>query len=395
MSSNRFDLRGILPAFARRHLSQPLSINERSIKNVPLLDLEQALGPRKEDRATRDWIERMASHYLGPNVDQGLINELESKSLTIGQVEGALLAHQNHKLSGPIVSRYDRNVGDRVRFASYSRLIYIPAAKVVFCPIGKVANTAVKGWAIELSGRQLESEGGIHRRVDQKEVPLQVEAWTRWRFDQVCQDPDWAFVALVRDPALRLISAYWEKFVIFRSRENTLQHTRVVLEYVYGKEDLQDKDIDEGISFRQFCQYLNAASRQEVDSHWAPQYLYLENFHWDHLFNIDRVEDFEGFVTRRCAPEYRGIPLSMRNSVSKGDDNMKKVEPLVDALPNALLSMSAKRPSANAFLTPEIERFISHYYALDYVLVNAADRTPHLINWLQLLKADKTPAFSK
>ena len=381
MSSKHFGLRGILSAFTKGHASKPISANEISVHNVQPIDLEQALGPRKGARATRDWIESMASHYLGPNVDPGLINEIEKKNLTIAQMENALLAHANQKLSGPIISRYDRSVGDRVRFASDRMLIYIPAAKVVFCPIGKVANTAVKGWAIELSGRDAMAEGGIHRSINQGYVPLHVQAWTRWRFDQICQDPEWAFVALVRDPALRLISAYWEKFVIHRSFEHTLQHTRPVLEYVYGTENLQKEDIEKGISFRQLCQYLDTVSRV-VDSHWAPQYLYLENFHWDRLFNIERVKDFERFILKRCAPEYRGIPLSMRNTVPKCKDNKRSVDSLVDVLPNELLSISAQRPAVHAFLTPDIEKFISNYYALDYVLLNAADHGSYLANWL-------------
>ena len=375
MSSKHSGLRGILSAVTRRRASGPNSANERTARDVPPIDLAQALGPRNDARATRDWIERMAAHYLGPDVDPGLIDEIEERNLTIAQMEEALLAHDDQKLSGPIISRYDRSAGQRMHFTSDRMLIYIPAAKIVFCPIGKVANTAVKGWAIELSGRQVESEGAIHRSIDQQDVPLQVQAWTRWRFDQVCQDPEWAFVALVRDPAPRLVSAYWDKFVIQRAFENTLQHTRPVLECVYGTENLREEDVEKGITFRQFCQYLDAASRQAVDSHWAPQYQYLENFRWDRLFNLDRVQDFERFVRKRCAPEYRGFPLGMRNAVPKHKRNKRNVEPLVDVLPNELLSMSAKRPSVHAFLTPDIERFISNYYALDYVLLNAAGRT--------------------
>jgi len=371
MSSKRSGLRSVLSEITRRHTSEPNSANEKPAQDIPPIDLNEVLGPRNDARATRDWIERMASHYLGPNVDPGLIDEIEGENLTIAQMEKALLAHDDQKLFGPIVSRYDRSVGDCVGISNNRRLIYIPAAKVVFCPIGKVANTAVKGWAIELSGRQVKSEGAIHRSIDQRDVPLQVQAWTRWRFDLICQDPEWVFVALVRDPALRLVSAYWDKFVIQRSFENTLQHTRPVLEHVYGTKNLREEDIEKGISFRQFCQYL-VASQQAVDSHWAPQYQYLQNFHWDRLFNIDRIKDFERFIRKRCAPEYRGIPLGMRNAVPKRKGNKRNVEPLVDVLPNELVSMSEKRPSLHAFLTPDIKRFISNYYALDYVLLDAA-----------------------
>lgn len=365
MSPERFDPCRILWMFKKNEVSEGTSVNKPSIDTVSEIDLEQSLGPPPDGRAIREWIEWIARDYLGSDVHQGLIDDFQARTLTIEEMEAALLAHKDQKLSGPILSRYDRSPSNRM-------LIYLPAARVVFCPIGKVANTAVKGWAIELSGRQVEADDVIHRLIDEKDVPLSVEAWTRWRFDQVKQDPSWAFVALVRDPAVRLVSAYWDKFVIHRTSGDTLQHTREVLEYVYGVESLQEEDVEQGISFRQFCHYLNSTPRRSIDSHWTAQHRYLENFHWDHLFDIDRVQDFESFVKNRCEPGYSEVSLGMRNAVPKHNQNEQGIGSLADRLPGDILSMSETRPSVEAFLTPDIKRFISDYYAMDYVLLKAA-----------------------
>lgn len=360
-------LRGILMMFAKSQASRRASVDQTGSRNVPRVDLDEALGPPKDAQATREWIEHVTRYYLGPDVDRELMDDLEAKNLTNQQVENALLARADQKLSGSLISRYDRHRRNQM-------MVYIPVAKLVFCPIGKVANTAVKAWATELAGRSFESDGDIHREINARKVPLTVEAWTRWRFDKIRHDPAWAFVALVRDPAERLVSAYWDKFVIHRTPSETLQHTRDVLEYVYETRDLQTADIERGVSFRQFCQYLDAKPPQTLDGHWAPQHQDLESFRWDRLFDLDRVEDFERFVRRRCRRGYREVPLGIRNSVPKDAESTSRVEPLADALPNELLSVSIKRPSVNAFLTPDIKTFISDYYAMDEVLLSAARR---------------------
>lgn len=365
MSNRSFKLSGLVSADTKRQTPAQGLADEVEEEYVSPIDLEYELGPSPKVQATRDWIEAMASYYFGPDFDKNVMDDLEARKLTVEQVENELLEHKTQKLSGPLVSRYDRSVSNRM-------LIYLPAAKLVFCPIGKVANTAVKAWAIELSGRPVESEAGIHRAINERDVPLNVEAWTRWRFDQVCQNPDWAFAALVRDPAVRLVSAYWDKFVIHRASKSTLRHTWDVLQYIYDVDEVQDENVDRGISFRQFCQYLNATPRHSLDSHWAAQHRYLENFQWDYLFDLDRVQDFENFVKGRCGLGYNSIPLGMRNAVPKREGVTAHVEPLVDTLPKELLAASVKRPSIHAFLTPDIERFISNYYSTDYVLLNAA-----------------------
>lgn len=170
--------------------------------------------------------------------------------------------------------------------------------------------------------------------------------------------------ALIRDPFERIVSAYCDKFGRNRAQAGVLHHTTPVYTFLNGGQRPDDDFVARGISFRQFCHYLNHTPVEEHDSHWAPQAAYLRNLRWDRLFAMDRIEAFEDFVRDRLPPALRDHRLGMTNVNDRSQEPV--TTDLSDALPDQWRAKTA--PPYQAFLTDDIRRFVANHFSMDVVL---------------------------
>jgi hypothetical protein len=86
-------------------------------------------------------------------------------------------------------------------------------------------------------------------------------------------------IAFVRDPLSRVVSAYVEKFVRAGPHE-LFEPAREVLA-------LHDSRPDEGISFRQFVEFLRRAPDEHLDPHWRPQAAFITGVRVDLLGRME------------------------------------------------------------------------------------------------------------
>lgn len=298
-------------------------------------------------------------HFLGRGPHPDAVPALLERKMTVGRLETNLLNSREYWTKGPVLETCRRGPWD-------GSILVVKPAKLVFYPIAKVANTSVKDWALRLSG--VETDQPVHKLLDGGEVKLQARFHSARTFDAIMRDPEWARVAILRDPLDRLVSCYWDKFVRNRAVDSVLNHTRPVYRFLLGEEAPTPEQIERGITFRQFCHYINLAPREAMDPHWAPQSRYLETFRWDHLFRIDRIDAFERFVLDRCGPELQQVRLGMRNVAPRNETDVDDL--LVDVPPNKLDRHG--NMSNRVFLTPDIEDFVRDYFALDYLLLERA-----------------------
>ncbi|SLN15252.1 Sulfotransferase family protein [Aquimixticola soesokkakensis] len=253
-----------------------------------------------------------------------------------------------------------------------ARLIYMPAARLVYCPIAKVANTSIKTWALRLNGIDAKSSDNVHMILDNGQVKLQSRFWSYAFKTTLEEESTWDHVALLRDPYERLVSCYCDKFGRTRNHPMTVKfHTAPVYRYFNGGKEPNAAFVERGITFRQFCQYINHTKRDVQDSHWAPQWTYLQNARFNKLFAIENIGDFEKYVLKRLPKEMRHIRLSAENVAQKQHQNVTK--DLSDVRPVDWLEQG--NPPAEAFLTPDIRQFIENYYSLDFDLYEKARAT--------------------
>jgi hypothetical protein len=313
------------------------------------------------DLADETEIRETYRFYVGREPTEENLATLIANKVTVGRLEANIVTRsREYWTKGPVLATRRRGPWDG------SMLVMSPA-RVVFYPIAKVANTSVKDWALRLSG--YEGDQPVHKLLDGGKVKLQARFHSERRMDAILRDPDWARIAILRDPIDRLVSCYWDKFVRNRRVESVLNHTAPVYRFLYGEEAPTPNQIEYGITFRQFCQYINLSPREAMDPHWAPQSRYLETYRWSHLFRIDRIDAFERFVLDRCGPEMQDIRLGLRNVAPL---NKTEVEAHLMDTPPKKLDGYAKLPNA-VFLTPDIEDFIRDYFALDYLLLDRAE----------------------
>lgn len=317
-------------------------------------------------QADAEMLDYLFRAYLGrPPAPANVAHLLDDRKMSVAQIEEMLRKSPEYRTRGNLLHHGFRGASD-------GAILMIEAARVFFCPIAKVANTSVKDWALRLSGEALNHPGSVHHHLDSGQSAMQVRHWPKASVDARMRDSGWARVAILRDPEDRLVSCYWDKFVRNRAQRGVLFHTAPVYRFFHGQ-DPTEEQVARGLSFRQFCHYINHAPRDAMDPHWAPQYRYLENYRWDHLFTMDRISDFERFVLKRCPPELRDIRLGLNNVAPRHPDPVD--EDISGRLPCKLSGMA--KPSNAALLSPDIRAFIGDYYALDTVLLAQA-RASHL-----------------
>lgn len=305
-------------------------------------------------------VEETYAYYLGRRPLPKTTQDLVDRALPLGRLETNMLHSREYWQRGPLLATHRRGPWD-------GSILMVAPARVLFYPIAKVANTSVKNWALRLSGHEIDKP--VHQLLDSGRVRLQARYNSERLFSQVMRNPDWARVAILRDPVDRLISCYWDKFVRNRRVPSVLHHTGPVYRFLLGEEAPTEQQVEQGITFRQFCHYINLAPREAMDPHWAPQSRYLETYRWDHLFRIDRIDAFERFVLDRCGPGLQEVRLGMQNVAPRHSEPVEEV--LTDRLP---VELDKYRNLPNAvMLTPDIEDFIRDYFALDYMLLDRCE----------------------
>lgn len=313
------------------------------------------------DLLDEDEIREIYAFYLRRPPHKKTLPSLLERGVTRAWLEKHMLSTPEYRKKGPLLATTGRGRWD-------GSILVMEAPRVLFYPIAKVANTSVKDWALRLAGHSADPRE-VHKMLDGGKIRLQARYHPVQAFDALMRDPDWARVAILRDPMDRLISCYWDKFVRTRAVDAVLYHTRPVYRFLLG-EDPTEEQIAQGLTFRQFCHYINLAPREEMDPHWAPQSRYLETFRWTHLFDIRNIDAFEDFVRNRCPHALRKEPLGLRNVAPRSKTTVTEL--LVDT-PPAKLDKHSKLPN-EVFVTPDIEAFVHDYFALDYLLLEKAQQ---------------------
>lgn len=242
--------------------------------------------------------------------------------------------------------------------------------KLLYAPIAKCGCTSIKRLMVELSNLEHEHtilQYGVHRVTDGFVTGAQLKDYDSETVRHIVNANDYYKFAVIREPVRRIISAYTEKFLVNRTNPGNLLHT---LDVVRAVRCHSSPDPEDGISFREFVQYLVNTDPTLLDPHWAPQYLYLQGVDsFDDIFTMEQLDALADRLSERTG---RDIQLGKHNaSVNAGGDApTHRAGGFADKRPGELTNID--NLSADDFMAPDLVAALQNYYTEDVTLYQAA-----------------------
>lgn len=234
-------------------------------------------------------------------------------------------------------------------------------AKVIYCPIGKNACTFLKTEVARSAGLPQFNEiaRDIHFTTDYICTGLQLSDYPPERAKRLMTAPQFFKFAVLRDPFDRLLSAYIEKFVMGRLQPANIHHTKSIVVPVQRAAGLSTPDFDQGITFRQFIEFVSKANAAKLDPHWRPQICYLQGINYTRLFRIDQLDEVMDILEERS-----GVALSRQARNVTGSGKGTHVKKAMDLLPAEIAA--APRIVRDSFFDDTLRAIVRHVYADDF-----------------------------
>jgi Sulfotransferase family len=240
--------------------------------------------------------------------------------------------------------------------------------KLLFTPIAKCACTSLKSMMVQLAQVPHAKEilrMGVHRVTDEFNTGMHLKDLPLSAAQEIIEGEDYYKFAVVRDPIKRVISAYTEKFLINRLRENNKIHTGKVVRAVQAT---SNPDMSKGITFREFVHFIVSKTPAELDPHWAPQYLRLASIpHYDRIYRVDQMNELMMALEERIGTK---VSLDKLNSsiASPTSDSLDKPPPgeVIDMPPCQLQELGELH--SDMFMAVDVVPDLELYYAEDAAL---------------------------
>lgn len=179
----------------------------------------------------------------------------------------------------------------------YGAMMVSERHKLFYIPVAKCACTSLKSMMVRLAGvaqPEIALELGVHLVTDRFNTGVQLKDKPIDQARDILASDEYFKFSVIRDPYERLVSAYLEKFVYKRHSQRNLIHTRQVISAVQGTEDI---NLQKGISFDQFVEYILQQDPFDLDPHWRPQHLYFKGVrHISRIFRLDNIAELERYL---------------------------------------------------------------------------------------------------
>ncbi|MCC0177659.1 sulfotransferase family protein [Waterburya agarophytonicola K14] len=239
--------------------------------------------------------------------------------------------------------------------------------KFVYCPIPKVACSSFKRFAVELSDLENKQEvlnlppKLFHAYVDHNLSFFANYLHQRETAMALLDNPDYFKFAIVRNPWDRLTSAYLNKFVKPIDIKQSSSPGKQVVEAYYQDKDLP-VDYSRGITFKEFIEYLLTHQNKEIDGHWQPQSMFINQNKFDYLGRIETLGTDFGAIAEKIGVE-ANLGWANRSKRAEVKENIL-TEDYAGYTPHQLRQLS-QYPAYTEFYTPELLALVKQRYTED------------------------------
>jgi hypothetical protein len=255
------------------------------------------------------------------------------------------------------------------RFLDWPHLWYmcLPAHRVLYAPIPKNASTRLKRFIVSISAAPLRDEllrGDTNLLLDTTFTGLQVMDLSHGEIREAFTSSDYLRMAVVRDPVRRLVSAYWEKFVVNRRYANNRAHADPVARSIsksHGWKHRAEMKASGGPTFREFVNYLERTDPTTLDPHWRPQSHFLTGVDWTLVVGSEKVEWIEQELLRRCHEQVG--PIEQISNIT-GSGRGRRRSDAADLRPRQLARIGPI--ASESFVDAEVRRAIHAVYEDDF-----------------------------
>jgi hypothetical protein len=191
--------------------------------------------------------------------------------------------------------------------------------------------------------------------------------------------PNYFRFVVLRDPLLRVLSAYLDKFVRKRNARYRDIRVRQMTDTIRAAQALAGISYDpaRSISFEEFVRFLSTAADTDLNMHWMPQWRSVgtDLAVFNHVGKVERLDETLGLLSRRFgfvieAPTVRHVPEINRHRAKFSETADLKAP--YRALPHELDEFRNGLPMPELFFTPAMREMLRERYATDVGLYEQA-----------------------
>jgi hypothetical protein len=191
--------------------------------------------------------------------------------------------------------------------------------------------------------------------------------------------PDCFRIVVLRDPLRRVVSAYLDKFVLFRPPDNQHLGLRVrrAVQDAQALLGIPD-DPARSISFEEFVRYLAVTPDVRMDEHWMPQAV-LVGDNLARFGHVGRVEQLDRTLDILASRFGYTLESDLTGHVGNGNRHVRRYDGGTQlsapwrALPAEIMALKGRAPAPEAFYTEELRALVERRYAADFAMYASAD----------------------
>jgi hypothetical protein len=245
--------------------------------------------------------------------------------------------------------------------------------RVIYTPIGKNANTTLKRMFVRLSGHPNTAEildGDVHSYLVSHATGLSLCDYTPGEAAGILGDGRYFRYVVLRDPLLRVVSGYLEKFVVNPQPLGRHGEAPIVtgsaIDWIYRLRS-ERPDYGRSVSFQEFVAYVTNNDDSRLDVHFKSQEAYLEQQSFDFVGVLEQMGRLTGVLESRFNQK---IEMEHYNSSARKKPLLRR-RGQENLLPAQIRAQRAL-PHASELLTKEIARQLKIRYARDHELWHEA-----------------------
>jgi len=222
---------------------------------------------------------------------------------------------------------------------------------------------------VRLSGYPQSDEilaGDVHTYLTSNPTGLSLCDYSPEEAAQILGDPEYFRYVVLRDPLVRAVSGYLDKFILYPPPPGPHGEPPIVIgtviDWVYERRG-EAPDYKHSITFEEYVSHLFENEDQKLDTHFKSQQCYFEQQTFDYTGTLDRMDRLIKVLESRFD---QTIELEHQNRTLRRKPILRRRGQ--EKLLPTQLSAQRSLPHASELLTDDLAEQLKSRYAVDYEL---------------------------